>query len=152
MIVISILIYRELQMEQKLQIIMTTTARYVLSNKQRNIQKIHQQIRHKAPTVEIDADVLENYPSFTADINIDETNKNIKQEEVFDKTINQLPPDNDTVYIDHDRKNNKFRVRLETSDKNTVQKSSRKKMRSFTQVLDPDIVGTDPETELKIKK
>ena len=74
----------------------------------------------------------ENYPSFTADINIDETNKNIKQEEVFDRTINQLPPDNDTVYIDHDRKNNKFRVRLETSDKNTVQKSSRKKMRSFT--------------------
>ena len=74
----------------------------------------------------------ENYPSFTADINIDETNKNIKQEEVFDRTINQLPPDNDTVYIDHDRKNNKFRVRLETSDKNTVQKSSRKKMRLFT--------------------
>ena len=74
----------------------------------------------------------ENYPSFTADINIDETNKNIKQEEVFHRTINQLPPDNDTVYIDHDRKNNKFRVRLETSDKNTVQKSSRKKMRSFT--------------------
>ena len=74
----------------------------------------------------------ENYPSFTADINIDETNKNIKQEEVFDRTINQLPPDNDTVYIDHDRKNNKFRVRLETSDKNTVQKSTRKKMRSFT--------------------
>ena len=74
----------------------------------------------------------ENYPSFTADINIDETNKNIKQEEVFDRTINQLPPDNDTVYIDNDRKNIKFRVRLETSDKNTVQKSSRKKMRSFT--------------------
>ena len=64
----------------------------------------------------------ENYPSFTADINIDETNKNIKQEEVFDRTINQLPPDNDTVYIDHDRKNNKFRVRLGTL----------KKMRSFT--------------------
>ena len=35
-------------------------------------------LRNKAPTIEIDTDVLENYPSFTADINIDETDKNIK--------------------------------------------------------------------------
>ena len=41
-------------------------------------------LRNKAPTIEIDADVLENYPSFTADININETDKNIKQK-VFDK-------------------------------------------------------------------
>ena len=61
-------------------------------------------LRNKALTIEINADVLENYPSFTADINIDETDKNIKQEEVFDRIINQLPPDKDTVYIDHNKK------------------------------------------------
>ena len=84
---------------------------------------------NKAPTIEIDADVLENYPSFTADININETDKNIKQK-VFDRIINQLRPDNDTVYIDHDKKyNNKFRVRQEMPDKNIKRKSSRKKLK-----------------------
>ena len=86
-------------------------------------------LRNKAPTIEIDADVLENYPSFTADININETDKNIKQK-VFDRIINQLRPDNDTVYIDHDKKyNNKFRVRQEMPDKNIKRKSSRKKLK-----------------------
>ena len=47
-------------------------------------------------------------------MNIDETDKNLKHEEVFDRLINQLPPDNDTVCIDHDKKNNKFKVRRET--------------------------------------
>ena len=69
--------------------------------------------------------MLEQYPSFTADININETDKNIKQKEVFDRLINQLPPDDDTVYIDND-KNKKSRVRREKPDKNRKQKSSRK--------------------------
>ena len=68
-------------------------------------QRSARMLRNKALTIEINADVLENYPSFTADINIDETDKNIKQEEVFDRIINQLPPDKDAVYIDHDKKN-----------------------------------------------
>ena len=42
-------------------------------------------LRNKAPTTEIDADVLEQYPSFTAEINIDETDRNTKQEEVSDR-------------------------------------------------------------------
>ena len=90
-------------------------------------QRSARMLRNKALTVEINADVLENYPSFTADINIDETDKNIKQEEVFDRIINQLPPDKDTAYIGHDKKNNKFRVRRETSDKNATQKSYEKR-------------------------
>ena len=69
--------------------------------------------------------MLEQYPSFTADININETDKNIKQKEVFDRLINQLPPDDDTVYIDND-KNKKSSVRSEKPDKNRKQKSSRK--------------------------
>ena len=55
-----------------------------------------------------------------ADIKIVETDKNIKQEETFDRIINQLPPDNDTVYIDHDKE--EIRVRMETSNKNITQK------------------------------
>ena len=61
-------------------------------------------LRNKAPTIEVDADVLEKYTSFTAKVNIDETDKNIKQEDVFERLRNQLPPDNDTVYIDYDKK------------------------------------------------
>ena len=83
-------------------------------------QRSARMLRNKALTIEIDADVLENYPSFTTDINIDETDKNIKQEEVFDRIINQLPPDNDTVYIGHVKKK-KIRVKREASDKNATQ-------------------------------
>ena len=84
-------------------------------------------LRYKVLTIEIDADVLEKRRPFTADIFINETDKNIKQEEVFDRIINKLPPDNDTAYIDHDKK--KFRVRREMSDKRATQKSSRKKLK-----------------------
>ena len=61
-------------------------------------------LRNKSPTTEIDVDVLENYPSFTAGANINKTDKNIKQEEVFDRIINQFPPGYDTIYIGHDKK------------------------------------------------
>ena len=103
---------------------MTATARYVLPNKtlQHTKDRLAKMLQNKAPTIEIVADVLENYSSFTADINIDKTDKNIKQAEVFDRLINLLPPDNDIVYIDHGKNNNKFRVRRETSDKNTTLK------------------------------
>ena len=77
--------------------------RFVKQTLQHPKDGLARMIRNEAPTIEIDADVLEQYPSFTADINIDETDKNIKQEEVFDRLINQLPPDKDTVYIDHDK-------------------------------------------------
>ena len=79
-------------------------------------------LQNKTLTIEVDADVVQNYPSLTADVNIDETDKNIKHEEVFDKIINQLPPDNDTIHIEHNKKNNKYRVRRETSDKDIIQK------------------------------
>ena len=61
-------------------------------------------LRNKTPTIEIDADVSENCPSFTADINIDETDRSIKLEEVLHKIINQLPPGNDTIYTEHSKK------------------------------------------------
>ena len=106
---------------------------FVKQTPQHQKYRLARLLRNKAPAIEIDADVLENYPSFTADINTDETDENIKQEEVFDRIMNPLPPDNDTVFINHDKKN-KFRVRRETSDKNATQKSSRKKLKRKTQV------------------
>ena len=92
-------------------------------------------LQYQKPTIEIDANVLKNYPSLNADINIDETGKYIKQEEVFHRMINQLPPDNDIVYIDHDKKNNKFRVTMEMPDKNTTQKSREKLKRKAQSVI-----------------
>ena len=85
-----------------------TKVRFVKQTPQHPKQRSARMLRNKALTIEIDADVLENYPSFTTDINIDETDKNIKQEEVFDRIINQLPPDNDTVYIGHVKKKKKL--------------------------------------------
>ena len=87
---------------------------FVKQTPQHRRDRLARMLKNKTPTIEIDADVLENYPSFTVDINIDETDRNIKEEEVFDKIINQLPPDNDTIYIEHNKKNNKYRVRRET--------------------------------------
>ena len=97
-----------------------TKVHFVKQTPQHPKQRSARMLRNKALTIEIDADVLENYPSFTTDINIDETDKNIKQEEVFNRIINQLPPDNDTVYIGHVKKK-KFRVKREASDKNATQ-------------------------------
>ena len=98
-----------------------TKVRFVKQTPQHPKQRSARMLRNKALTIEIDADVLENYPSFTTDINIDETDKNIKQEEVFNRIINQLPPDNDTVYIGHVKKKKKIRVKREASDKNATQ-------------------------------
>ena len=74
-------------------------------------------LQDKTPRIEVDAWVLEVYPSFTANITLDETDKDKKQKEIFDKIINQLLPDNDTIYIDHDEKSKTYKVKQETSDK-----------------------------------
>ena len=77
---------------------------FVKQTPQHPRDRLARMFRSKTPVIERDAKVLENYVSFTADINIDEMDRNIKQEEVFDKIINQLPPDNDTIYIEHNKK------------------------------------------------
>ena len=74
-------------------------------------------LQDKTPRTEVDAWVLEVYPSFTANIALNETDKDKKQKEIFDKIINQLLPGNDTIYIDHDEKSKTYKVKQETSDK-----------------------------------
>ena len=87
------------------------TVSFLKQKLQHQRDRLARMLRNKVPTIETDPDMLQQYPSFTADINIDETDKNLKHKEVFDRLINQLPPDNDTVCTDDDKKNNKFRVR-----------------------------------------
>ena len=52
--------------------------------------RLARMLRNKVPTIETDPDMLEQYPSFTADINIDETDKNLKHKEVFERLIKSI--------------------------------------------------------------
>ena len=90
---------------------------FVKQSPQHLRNRLARMLQDETPRIEVDAEVLEAYPSFTANITIDETDKDKKQEEIFDKIINQLRPENDTIYIDHDKKTNTYKVRSETSDK-----------------------------------
>ena len=56
---------------------------FVKQTPQHPKDRLTRMLRNKTPTIEINADVLENYSSSIADINIDKTDKNIKQEEVL---------------------------------------------------------------------
>ena len=59
----------------------------------------------------VDADVLKDLPYFNAKIKVGKVNKIKKQEAIMDKINNQLPPNNDTYYIQHNRTTDSFRVR-----------------------------------------
>ena len=61
-------------------------------------------LQDETPRTEVDAEVLEAYLSYTANKTLDEIDKDKKQEEIFEKIIYQLLSDNDTIYIDHDKK------------------------------------------------
>ena len=76
---------------------------FVKQTPQHPKDRLARMLRNKALKIEIETDLFESYPSFAAEINIGETDKNIKQEEIFGRIINQLPPDNDTVYIGYDK-------------------------------------------------
>ena len=99
-------------------------------------------LRNKALKIEIETDLFESYPSFTAEINIGETDKNIKQEEIFGRIINQLPPDNDTVYIGYDKilpieKQDLYKKELKKKQEN---KEQNKKTKLFIQLLYLNII------------
>ena len=56
---------------------------FVKQTPQHPKDRLTRMLRNKTTTIEINADVLEHYSSSIADINIDKTDKNIKQEEVL---------------------------------------------------------------------
>ena len=72
--------------------------------------RLARMLQDETSRIEVDAEVLEAYLLFSANITLDETNKDKKKEEIFNKIMNQLPPDN-TIYTDHDKKTNTYKVR-----------------------------------------
>ena len=65
----------------------------------------------------VDADVLKDLPYFYAKIKVGKVNKIKRQEAIMDKINNQLPPNNDTYYIEHNRTTDSFRVRKDNKIK-----------------------------------
>ena len=65
----------------------------------------------------VDADVLKDLPNFNAKIKVGEVNKIKRREAVMDKINKQLPPNNDTYYIQHNRTTDSFRVRKDNKIK-----------------------------------
>ena len=71
---ISILIYRTTNgVENKNSNDDNDEVSFVKQTLQHPKDRLARILRNKTPTIEIDADVLEQYPSFTAEININET-------------------------------------------------------------------------------
>ena len=71
---ISILIYRTTNgVENKNSNDDNDEVSFVKQTLQHSKDRLARILRNKTPTIEIDADVLEQYPSFTAEININET-------------------------------------------------------------------------------
>ena len=65
----------------------------------------------KTPKISVDQEVLEDVPYYITKIKVDETNKLRRKEAIFDQIINQLPPNNDTYYIKHNKKKDSFTVK-----------------------------------------
>ena len=135
-------------MQQKLQIIITTTTRLTsLVKKTLRYPKdtLATMLRNKAPTIETDAYLLENYSSFTTDMNTDEKDKNIKQEESFDRIIMTLL----TLIM-----TKKIKVRVNTSNKNITQKSlqSREKLKRKAQSVNCTLGKRKPKKPKKSSK
>ena len=65
----------------------------------------------KNPKNSVDKEVLKDWPYFNTKIKVDETNKLRRKEAIFDLIINQLPPNNDTYYIKHNKKKDTFTVK-----------------------------------------
>lgn len=70
-----------------------------------------QRALRNAPKTSINKNALEDLPDFNTNIKVDETDKIRRKEAIFDKIINQLPPDNDKYYIKHNKKNDTCTVK-----------------------------------------
>ena len=74
-------------------------------------EKLQRALRKKAPKTSVDKEVLKDLPYFNTKIKFDETNKLRRKEAIFDQIINQLPPNNDTYCIKHNKKKYSFPVK-----------------------------------------
>ena len=85
--------------------------RYIKTNPAHPRYRMDHILRNQPANIMVDADVLKNLLYFNAKIKFVEVNKIKRQEAIMDKLINQLPPNNDTYYIEHNRTTDSFRVR-----------------------------------------
>ena len=74
-------------------------------------ERLQRALTKKTPKTSVDKEVLKDLPYFNTKIKIDETNKLRRKEGIFDQIINQLPPNNDTYYIKHNKKKDSFTVK-----------------------------------------
>ena len=74
-------------------------------------ERLQRALRKKIPKISVDKEVLEDLPYLNTKIKVDETNKLSRKEVIFDQIINQLPLNNDTYYIKHDKKQDSFTVK-----------------------------------------
>ena len=90
----------------------------LLSNRRLSIlrDRLARMLQGETSRIEMDAEVLEAHLSFSANIILDETNKD-KKEKKKSLIKKKSPSGNDTIWIDYDKKTNTYKVRQETSDK-----------------------------------
>ena len=67
-------------------------------------------LRNRLANIMVDADVLKDFPYFNAKIKVGEVTKFKRREAIMDKINKQLPPNNDTYYIEPNRTTDSFRV------------------------------------------
>ena len=68
-------------------------------------------LRNWPVNIEVDAEVLKELPYFNAKIKVGEINKIKRPNAIFDAIVKQLPPNNDTYYIDHGKSTDTFRLK-----------------------------------------
>ena len=73
--------------------------------------RLQRALRKKTPKISVDKEMLEDLPYFNTKIKVDETNKLRRKEAIFDQIINQLPPNNDTYCIKHNKKKDTFTIK-----------------------------------------
>ena len=90
---------------------------YVKTNPAHPRYRMDRILRNEPANIMVDADVLKDLPYFNAKIKVGEVNKIKRQEAIMDKINKQLPPNNDTYYIEHNRTTDSFRVRKDNKIK-----------------------------------
>ena len=72
------------------------------------LDRMERILRNTLANISVDADVLKELPYFNAKIKVDELNKKKRRDTIMDKTIKQLPLNNDIYHVDHDKQNGHF--------------------------------------------
>ena len=84
---------------------------YVKTNTAHPRYRMDRILRNRPANIMADADVLKDLPYCNTKLKVGKVNKIKRREVIMDKINKQLPPNNDTYYIEHNRTIDSFRVR-----------------------------------------